>query len=296
MTMSGEIKKHIFPLKSRIIGEKRFQLGKEAINETSNAIFLKQFETLDDSKNVLSLNQIQKAKSDLKINMDEYEMHKQTVDYDISVGQGTYIKSITSVPFSVSFYEASQLKYLKDRMLKSDDNTIIYCDFTGNTFILSDNQKKKERKRMLHFTMAIDQMVSIGDFLTTKATSKVLSKFLTEWKSDFLEKNKTMPKIFVSDYSWPIINSILSVFLETDIRRYLQAKYDELRNGRKSDLGCIFWCELHTCKFMYQQAKKLADKDTAIYFCQSFMIIFGLKTLNQIGEWWKHIVKYFSGI
>lgn len=62
--------------------------------------------------------------------------------------------------------------------------------------------------RICIFSLIIEGAISVGDFLTIRANTTELSRFLLSWKLEALQQ-KALPTTFVTDFSWPILRSIL---------------------------------------------------------------------------------------
>lgn len=199
-------KKHKYEAKLRLDSDERIKIGLAAAKETSYSVYLKQHETTGPK---LTLTQIQKMKSDVtKIKDPTIAKLVQDIQQYENVSRpvgGPYIRSIGFDPFTCAFFEDSQIDFMKSR---TDDDTTCFVDFTGETFPLSSKRSKEKTKRALQLSISYEGAISLGDFLTEKGTTLEIKKFLETWKTALKNKKCQVPKTFVTDFSWPILQVI----------------------------------------------------------------------------------------
>ena len=199
--------KHKYDAKLILDSDERIKVGLAAAKETPYSIYLKQ---LDKTGPMLTLTQIQKMKSDVTKIKDPTigQLVEGINDYEKvakPVG-GPYIRSIGYAPFSCAFFEDSQIDFIKSRI---EDDPTCFVDFTGETFPLSSKRSKEKIKRALQLSISYEGSISLGDFLTERGTTIEIIKCLETWKAALKKKNCELPKKFVTDFSWPILQVIV---------------------------------------------------------------------------------------
>jgi hypothetical protein len=144
----------------------------------------------------------------------------------------------------------------------------VYFDATGKVLKTIANQAPPLMFSMVIYDKDNKSYLPIAEFLTTAPSHLNISLYLFEIKSCFeryraisLKNFKfSLPQIFVTDQSWPLISSLLSVFGNSNISEYLQDSYDLIFNNKKKNklLDClIVLCKIHLLKNFTKHSRKI---------------------------------------
>ena len=91
------------------------------------------------------------------------------------------------------------------------------------------------------------------------------------------------------------IQALFPCFTYGTVSEYLHKRYEEFTNGKNVEDTRIFICEIHLIKFMIDNAKKKANKETAAMFVQCILKLTQKKSMKEVDLLWKAICKYFGG-
>ena len=91
------------------------------------------------------------------------------------------------------------------------------------------------------------------------------------------------------------IQALFPCFTNGTVSDYLKKRYDEFTNGEDVEDTRIFICEIHLIKFMFENAKKKANKETAAMFVQCIVKLTQKESMKEVDLLWRGICKYFGG-
>ena len=146
----------------------------------------------------------------------------------------------------------------------------------------------------------------IAEFITTEQTSKSISIYLQVIYYNIMEFNKSIenkiPPIIVSDFSWAIINSILSVFNKITIRTYLNWCYGVIFENQKETKNVlihintrVYLCSTHFLKTIVKKVKKMnleINVKNLFIFC--FSMLQNSITIKQFNNYLLNIFNIFN--
>jgi len=137
-------------------------------------------------------------------------------------------------------------------------------DATGSVSEIVPHQKHPLYYSIVMHDKTKKQIIPIAEFVTTSQTQVSISGYLNIIRK-ILETNITSNKqfsfapIFVTDFSWAIINSILDVFNRCNIMQYIKNCFDLLHDCENSFKmpTQIQLCAAHFLKLVVKKIKKL---------------------------------------
>lgn len=293
---------HSYKVHKRLAGTKRKIISRRALQIGTKMAHLEQFNTSDESDEGHSLETIQKAKQEIgpqTMNEREYLNELQCcLDYD----DGAYIRALDLYPFVLSLYDDQMLEYVVNLNAKAtwEDPLILSCDVSGEICYYPNNilNKKLNTSGLLTFSIAGPHAVPVCDIMLKKARSIDLIPSMIKWK-DLLKrfsKSDDICQIWVLDFSWPLINTILRSVFETNINSYIQKKYCEMKSEYQLVKGesIILIDMLHLVKVFQKGALKKTNKRIANRFVLIFLKVLKCRSLKKVIELWQLTIKYFG--
>lgn len=114
---------------------------------------------------------------------------------------------------------------------------------------------------LMHDTIN-NKLIPITEFVTTSNDTNSISKFLFSFRKlleqNCLNKSKFIyAPIIVTDFSWALINSVLDIFNNCSISKYLFLTYDVLvKNKKDININTILvLCSTHFLKLIIKRSK-----------------------------------------
>ena len=213
------------------------------------------------------------------------------------------IRNIVQDPFGVYNYTAEQMMMFIRCVDESswDDPVLLSLDTSGDIFPSAKTTEGK--KKFYNFALCLSSKKiknkPVCEMLTLKVETKNVKSFLNNFICDLEKINNTtfvnLPQIFVCDYSWINIHSVLNVFLKTDIHKYLEDKFSQFIHGIKSEKTLILLDKLHVIKFLLLNCRKIeAEKYKAETFVAVFLHLLNCRTKVDIVNMWIAIVHVFG--
>ena len=290
---------HTFKKHQRLNGDKRWIMSRNAIHQGTKTTYLEQFDNKDYGH---SLGTIQKAKEEgLSKKMTESE-YLNEIKICMDYGGKDYIQSLDLVHFILSLYDDEMLQYLVTLYESAtwENPLILSCDVSGEIFFFPNDtlNKAKNNSGLLTFTMAAEHSVAVLDIMLKQARSSDLIPALIRWRDSLrkFSKKKSICHIFVLDFSWPILNSLIESLFQTNVNYYLEQKFNDFISGKElqEDESIILIDMLHLVKIFQKAARKKTCKKIANKFVLIFLKILKCKTLSKVTELWELCCKFFG--
>ncbi|RNA19930.1 kDa in NOF-FB transposable, partial [Brachionus plicatilis] len=192
-----------------------YEKGKKDIEKSRNE-HRTALDQISGLKNISDSRYVNAQKVDIKIQPEKLNfqenMNKEFPLY--------HSKNFTSM------YIKRKIIILKIWIQAKCSNPIWYFDATGSVHKNIVSQKKPLLYSIVFSDKKNKIIMPIAEFITTEQTTKSISIYLQSIE------NK-IPPIIVSDFSWAIINSFLSVFNKITIRTYLTWCYGVIFENQK---------------------------------------------------------------
>ncbi|CAF0907232.1 unnamed protein product [Brachionus calyciflorus] len=212
-----------------------------------------------------------------------------------------FIQELNLNPFGFLLFSEYQYKmWKKIRNL----NPVVHFDATGGIIKDIKGQKKPFLYSMVVHDFESKSIIPIIEFLTTNHTTANISKFLFSIKYilESLGPDKNcLAKIIVTDFSWPLIKSILDVFNKMSVIEYLVWSFDFINSlynetNDANELECVIYlCSTHFLKNIIKQVNKtktIEKAKKALIF--SFTLLQNSTTLQQIEDYLINIFTMFN--
>ncbi|CAF0867508.1 unnamed protein product [Brachionus calyciflorus] len=251
------------------------------------------------SKSVLTQIKYE-AKHQYRISVDFfYDALASKQVFDILSESGNtvkgFIQEIIRNPFGLTLFSDIQLKIWKKIY---QYNPVLYFDATGSIVRDIKGQKKPFLYSMVAHDTNSKQIIPIVEFITTLHTTSNISKFILTIKHFFKDSNLTLlPKVVVTDFSWPLIKSVLEIYNKMAVIDYLIWSYDLINepiNG--CNIECVIYlCATHFLKNIVKQANKTnANEKAKKALIFSFTLLQNSQTLKQIENYLINIYNIFN--
>jgi hypothetical protein len=192
-----------------------------------------------------------------------------------------------------------------------NSNPIWYFDATGSIIRTIEGQSKPLLYSLVFHDKAKEFIFPLAEFLTTAQDSHSISSYLSTIK---LELKRVIPKrsvqvapVIVTDFSWALINGIMSTFNNCTADVYLNWCYDVLFKKESSYiiLNVInvvqYICSTHFLKLMIKKARKVKKyecnkKNEKIRkaFVFTFTILQNSATIEEFKTNLKHAFNIFT--
>jgi hypothetical protein len=192
---------------------------------------------------------------------------------------------------------------------------IWYFDATGSICKKIENQKLPYLYSIVAHDYESKNIIPISEFLTTSHTQMNISLNLMQIKNFFLKYSSLSGKkfgfqypiapIIVTDFSWPLINSVLDIFNNNmTIIKYLELAYEILVKKEKHKLTLIntfiYLCSIHYLKTFIKNTKKIHHQDKkneirvkkSLIFC--FTLLQNATSLEEIEFLLENIYNVFN--
>ena len=189
-----------------------------------------------------------------------------------------------------------------------------YFDATGTICKKIDNQKLPYLYSIVAHDHESKSIIPIAEFLTTSHTQINISLKLMQIKHYFLKYSSLCGKKYgfnfpiapfvVTDFSWPLINSVLDVFNNLTIIQYLNMSFDIIVNKKEDNLihinTFVYLCSIHLLKTFIKKSKKIQHPDKkneirvkkSLIFC--FTLLQNASSLDEIEFLLQHIYNVFN--
>ena len=203
-----------------------------------------------------------------------------------------YIQRRGSDPFFSFLYMEEQLNLLKNT------HSVVHFDATGSIF----KKWKGIDKRILLYSIVLpneregEPPVAISEMISSDHNTEMITHFLFTLKMDMGRlKLKSPIKLFVVDFNWALIHSVLQSFSNgMNIEQYLVSSFNSVVSG--SQFGCstgVFICANHAIHIVSRKFAKTknADKDKVAAFKQCFVL---LQYTQQIEEFEEILILIFA--
>jgi hypothetical protein len=189
-----------------------------------------------------------------------------------------------------------------------------YFDATGSILKKIDRQNLPYLYSIVTHDYESKSIIPIAEFFTTSHTQINISIFLMQIKNFFLKYSSLCGKkygflypfapVIVTDFSWPLINSVLDVFNHMSMMQYLEVAFEIIINRKKEMLfqihTIIHLCSIHYLKSFIRNSKKIIHKDKnnevlvkkTLIFC--FTLLQNSTSIDEIEFLLQHIYNMFN--
>ena len=285
-----------------LVGNKRLMRAERALHESTKIGYLEQFETCGERH---SLAVIQKAKETLTEKPMTKEEFINDLQFALNYEAGSdakYIQSLELLPFSLSLYDESMLLHIGTLYYNStwEEPLILAGDVSGEILFYPSKalNRRQNVQGLLTFSMTAPHAVSCLDVMLEQARTIDLSPALLKWRNSLfnVSNNVGICEIFIFDFSWPIIISILEIILQKDINSYLAQKFKEIMSGHQLMKGdtVILVDLLQLVKIFLKAARKKTSKKIADRFVLIFLKFLTCRTIDQVKQLWTLVSTYFG--
>ncbi|CAF0972658.1 unnamed protein product [Brachionus calyciflorus] len=184
-----------------------------------------------------------------------------------------FIQEISLNPFGILFFQIFSPKF-----------PIWFFDATGNVMKKVKGQKAAYLYSIVCHDKGNRNIVPVVEFITTCHSTLSISKYLFSIKSLISLHYKNyedipLPRVIVTDFSWPLINSVLETFNRISISTYLRLCFKKIIDREKfneefKNMIIPYLCSTHFIKNISKKAKKVKiDMQTRTAFIFSFTLI-----------------------
>lgn len=220
--------------------------------------------------------------------VDISNMSQKVLD---TIGDEDKIIQKFGLPFKAYLYSTKQLNFAVESHQQSNEtNLIVHIDGTGN--IVRKPYKIKSKKVMLHSILIRNRRFTLplAELLSSDQDTFTIKHFLKAYRKFVVDNEYQWPlfRIVVTDWSWALINSVMSAWNKTDITQYLNETFDVLQHKKKirSDLVILITCCAHFLKRVAKNVDKkfniTEDMRTFVLNCVSMMIL--CRTMDEVNE------------
>ena len=185
-------------------------------------------------------------------------------------------------PVTVYLFSQMQLQFV-------NNVDFLYFDSTGSIIRPPHNVTCK---RMQLYSMVFvkgEVTLPIAEMITSEHTVFSVTSFLKNYV-EFLRTEKwklPIAKVIVTDWCWALMHSILDVFINTDIKSYLQKCYKIATGEIKENINfmLIYTCCFHNIRRMKDSLKEICNDDEIIKFTMNCLKLMMLSTnLTEVEE------------
>ncbi|XP_023346649.1 uncharacterized protein LOC111715537 [Eurytemora carolleeae] len=210
-----------------------------------------------------------------------------------------YIRSFEEENLRVLFFDKEQLEYT--RKLHKDHSwenpLIVAFDSSGKLFNYPLTGKgPRKHVGVLNFAGVGPGGVCLMEQVSEKSTKVELSLGLTEWSVSVGVKDP-IAQIYISDFSWPIINSVFNSLMKTSVEKYLDERFEAMMNQEPpSETTAVYLIDkLHLVPIFLKRARQMAGKEVGDLFCKVVLKILTARSLMAIRKLWVAAMKVFAG-
>lgn len=257
----GHIKEFV-----QLRGLRRRDLQNQLENKGPNMVYLEQLENVDshllsigNTHKIARKNVLRKAKSErLHINdlVKECEMHDaiNRLKHQSTIDKYIYM---ASDPLHIILMRSSTLQFL------GQTNRIVYIDATGGVVRNPKCCINHNFPRIYYYACVIkvqDTIIPVAELISCRHDAAAIGSFLQYFYYEIIHAKPkiALPKLFVSDWSWVFINSVLKQVNDgITIKQYLNLSY-KIVIGQKitENIVGIFVCCSHFAAIIIRQIKK----------------------------------------
>ena len=167
-----------------------------------------------------------------------------------------YIYDVSPDPLKVVLLRQSTLELLKKYPVEG-----IYFDATGKVTKHPVCHPYHSYKRILYYACVVNinnHLVPIGELISSKHDYFTIKHFLDDLIQNMPKNFK--PKFFVTDWSWPLIKSILISFNQMTITEYIDYTYDVIMSNKKIQINKVGSFIIYCAHFVNIISSQLTDK------------------------------------
>jgi hypothetical protein len=167
-------------------------------------------------------------------------------------GVNGYIQSLAVDPFQVTLFLDTQLSIFV-RAAKSREGCVVHLDSTGTVVRNIPNQKRP----FLYSVILAGDNIPILEFISTDHRAFSIAEKLERFLADARRCNQgrpALPRVVVTDFSFALINAVLSACNKMTVITYLKAAFELLsrvtvaKTGSKINFTIIALCKAHMLK------------------------------------------------
>ena len=189
-------------------------------------------------------------------------------------------------------------------------NAVWYVDATSNIHQNINGQNKVYMYSIVCHDKEKKTFVNVADFFTTCHTSTNLTKYFFDIFSICEKSNSFLAPIVVTDFSWPLIISILRSSNNCDVLHYLHWCYDLVVNKIDSPYLLkhlktrLILCSVHffknalkkTNKMITEYKREKISAEIRKIFLFSFSLLINSISLNEFENYLLNIFNVFSNL
>ena len=118
----------------------------------------------------------------------------------------------------------------------------MFLDATGNILRNIEGQKEPRLYSFVCHDKTNHSITPVAEFITTSHTQESIQQYVFTIKSYMKRElhNNYLPRLIVTDFSWPLINSECEVFNECDIPEYFRRSFAYLKDKNNQILKNSF--------------------------------------------------------
>ena len=182
-----------------------------------------------------------------------------------------------------------------------EDYPIVYFDATGGIF----NKIRMQENCPLLFSLVCHdkskkQIIPMCEFITTDHTSLSIAKYLDVIHLKLIKRKMFIP-VVVTDFAYPLINSVMKCFNKCTLTHYLEWCYYILFDKEKQSLESsiktrLYLCSFHILKSLIAKAKRISKEKEkrGNIFVFSFTLLQNSNTISDFEEILWHVYNLFN--